>query len=544
MRKVRATIVALVLAFVMAVPATVMASTFDELQLRVEDGVAYVPLRYVVNSLGATVAWDSTNRAAVVTRDDGETLVVFVEEIGGFVENGVSWVPLDFANEVLFVFIVAEYVPERVERIDLTLWNAENFEDVREPMFSTDLPPGAIAVGYIEYMSDNIGARSAFTYRELEAAVWIVEELLAMGHDWDSISVQEFTYWDVNDIELGLFGDLNWNLVTHPMVLGAGREYQLRADRVSQNVILTLPGQSERTIIVGAHYDSPPYPSASDNASGTALLMESAQRMMEVEHYYTIVYVFFGAEEVGLIGAYYYYESLTTRERNNIVMMVNADVIIEGPYLFYGAAGMPDVELDDELIEYIVAALVEEYMDAIVMEYEWILAHLQELGIDDMGMVFPFDSFDGLVEFVATDFAALPPSSLLMQAGMMGIIEAAICAVAQQVTDIAVALTAANDFEFISAPELAAFPTDSLVFLFEGHTVVNLVGMERYENVTPELAAQLTRLGEGWEDFTVTILHTPLDEFHFIEATWPGMMDANLEAFILFLEAILTGSFS
>jgi len=547
MRKVRASIVALVLAVAMAMPMIVSAGVPDALQIRLEDDVTFVPLRQVIYALGATVEWDARNRAAIVTRGDGEIFVIQVEDIGGFIENGVSWVPFIFASDVLAGFLQYteaagdEYVSERVERIDLNLWDAENFEDVREPMFSTDLPAGTLAVGFIEYMSDNLGARSAFTYRELEAAVWIVEELLAMGHDWDNILIQEFTYWGVHDAGLDTFGALYWGQVTSPMILGIGRDYQLRADRVSQNVVLTIPGQSERKIVVGAHYDSPPYPSASDNASGTALLMESAQRMMELEHYYTIVYVFFGAEEVGLIGAFYYLDSLTARQRDNIVMMVNADVIIEGPYLIYGAGSAPVI--DDALIADVLAAFIEEVMDYIVMEYEFIMAELAEMGIEDMGLVFPFDSFEGLVEFLAADFAS-DPMSLLFQAAMMGLVEPIIDPVAQQVTDIAAGLTGQYDFELISIPEAIAFSSDNLAFLFGGHTVVNLVGLERIENIDDELAAQLFMVMDVFGGFTATILHSPLDEFHAIEAIWPGMMNANLEAFVIFLEAILTGSFS
>ena len=542
MKKARAAVVAIVLAIVMAMPMAAVASAPDEPGIRVEDGVAFVPLRHIVYAFGAAGAeWDGANRAAHIVRTDGEVLVIVIEEVGGFIEDGVSWVPIEFAEHTVVAFLLEGPVTERVERIDLTLWQPERFEDVREPMFSTDLPYGVIAVGYIEYMSDNLGARSAFTYRELEAAVWIVEELLAMGHDWDNISIQEFTYWDVHEMGLGLF-PLNWNLVTSPYILGVGREYQLRADRVSQNVVLTLPGQSQRKIVVGAHYDSPPYPSASDNASGTALLLESAQRMMELEHYYTIVYVFFGAEEVGLLGAYFYLESLTPRQLDNIVMMVNADVIIEGPYLVYGAGSAP--ELTYEFLAELRVDFFEAAMDIFVFQFESIMADIAAMGIEDPSLVLPFDSFEGYLELVIADIEAMPHALLLMQAAMLGLVEPVIDDVAAQVSAIAAELTGAHDFELISIPDAIAFSSDNLAFLFGGHTVVNLVGLERSENVSYELRAQLTRFGEGFGDLTVTILHTPLDEFHTIEAMWPGMMNANLEAFVVFLQAILTGSFS
>ena len=536
MKRVRVTIVAVVLAIVMAMPMLVIANSYDEIPLRVEDGAIYLPLRITSYALGATVDWDYETQTVLITGQDGVTHTIVVEEVGGFIEYGVSWVPLEFVDNVLVALLYVEYVPQRVERIDLTLWERERFEDVREASFSTDLPHGVIAVNFIEYMSDNLGARSAFTYRELETAVWIVEELLAMGHDWDNIAIQEFTYWGVNDLGLGLF-PLSWNTVTSPMILGVGREYQLRADRVSQNVVLTLPGQSERKIVVGAHYDSPPYASASDNASGTALLLESAQRMLELEHYYTIVYVFFGAEEVGLIGAYYYLESLAQAQRDNIVMMVNADVLIEGPYVIYGAGSMPEVTYD--LIAYLHVAILEAAMDIFIMQFESIMADVEAMGIDPR-LVLPFYTLEGYLELVSYDIAALPIPILLMQASMLDLLEPVICSVAQQVSDIAIELTNRYDFELISIPEAIAFSSDNLAFLFAGHTVVNFVGMERTENVDDELAAQLTRLGEGFGEFTITILHTPLDEFHTIEYFWPGMMNANMEAFMLFLEAILT----
>ena len=555
MKKTTATIVALLMAFVMAMPVTAMAATnndsqaVEDAQLAIEErvinGVTYLPLRQVINAYGFPIEWDAGRQAAVVQITADEYITILINDLGGFIENGVTWMPIEVIEMILtFAFDMLNVEAGPVERIDLTLWEPENFENVREPMFSLDLPHGAISLGYIEHMSDNLGARSAFTYRELEAAVWIVEELLAMGHDWDNISVQEFTYWDALEMDLGLFGALDWNLVTSPMILGLGRDYQVRQDRVSQNVVLTLPGQSERMIIVGAHYDSPPYASASDNASGTALLLESAKRMMELEHYYTIVYVFFGSEEVGLIGAYYYYESLTARERDNIVMMVNADVLIEGPYIIYGAGVMPTLTSASraELRE----NLLYEMMDLIEMQYNFILANVENIlaSDPDAEVTFPFASLEEFVALVAEDIALLDDDTLLLNAALQGIIVPDVNAVAQMVTDIAAELSATHDFELLSFPEAIAFPTDSLVFLFEGITVVNLLGMERAENVSDELAAQLTRFGEGFHDFSVTILHTPLDEFHFIERSWPGMMEANMEAFMLLLEAILTGSFS
>jgi len=199
------------------------------------------------------------------------------------------------------------------------------------------VPHGEIAVSYIRHINDYLYGRVAFTYREKYKARWIVEELLSMGFSWDDIEIQEFDFEDVSDI---LFN--NWGWTWQDLVqYGIFRNLAVRSPRTSQNVVLTIPGQSDRVIIVGAHYDSYPYAGANDNASGTALLLESAKRMRELDNYYTIVYVFFGAHEVGMLGAYYYAGSLSPAQHENILFMINADVIITGPYMFY-AAGFDD----------------------------------------------------------------------------------------------------------------------------------------------------------------------------------------------------------
>ena len=190
---------------------------------------------------------------------------------------------------------------------------------------SDTVPHGHLAVSFIEFMNDNLYNRTPFTYREKEAADWIVDELLAMGHDSENIFVQEF-----NKSELGidyLFSRSNSSFFGNAVL----RDY-------SQNIILTVPGESKKTIIVSAHYDTvSTYSGASDNASGTSLLLESAWRILEKDNYYTIVYIFFGAEELGLIGSHYYVDNLTDYERDNILFIVNADVLFEGPHLVYGA---------------------------------------------------------------------------------------------------------------------------------------------------------------------------------------------------------------
>ncbi len=77
----------------------------------------------------------------------------------------------------------------------------------------------------------------------------------------------------------------------------------------AQNLIVTIPGKThERAFIMGAHIDSPNSPGALDDGTGSAILLEvltvlnDAQIQPEVD----LVFVWFGAEEIGLYGSQYF----------------------------------------------------------------------------------------------------------------------------------------------------------------------------------------------------------------------------------------------
>jgi hypothetical protein len=76
-----------------------------------------------------------------------------------------------------------------------------------------------------------------------------------------------------------------------------------------RNVVARL-GTSARTIVAGAHYDGqgPGFPSASDNAAGTAVLLEVARDMSAAKLPVSLVMVAFDDEEQGLNGSQYFAE--------------------------------------------------------------------------------------------------------------------------------------------------------------------------------------------------------------------------------------------
>jgi hypothetical protein len=94
------------------------------------------------------------------------------------------------------------------------------------------------------------------------------------------------------------------------------------------NVICTLPGSSDRTIIVGAHYD---HISAGDgvvdNWSGASLLPSLYQALKDEPHQHTYVFVSFTEEEQGEIGSKFYVRQMTEEQKDRTDAMVNMDTL-------------------------------------------------------------------------------------------------------------------------------------------------------------------------------------------------------------------------
>jgi len=196
---------------------------------------------------------------------------------------------------------------------------------------------GYLGVQWIEHMNDYLPNRLAFSDRELETAEWIEKTLLEIGFAESQIEMQTF---GIDTTTSSWWGSAS-RLIEWFETSGYYNGLERLND--SQNVILTIPGRSEETIVIGAHYDGVNNPGISDNAGGTVLLLESAYRMRNIDHYYTLQYVFFGAEEVGLIGAFYFVDNMTEEEIDNLIMMINADVIMDGPDLIYAIGSIDNL---------------------------------------------------------------------------------------------------------------------------------------------------------------------------------------------------------
>lgn len=109
---------------------------------------------------------------------------------------------------------------------------------------------------------------------------------------------------------------------------------RLRVDSVAEtrstvNVIAeSRYGRPDSVVVVGAHLDSVSRGSGiNDNSSGAAAILEVAEEMDEVETRNRVRFIWFGAEEEGLIGSTFYVNSLTPEQRNDIAVMLNFDMV-------------------------------------------------------------------------------------------------------------------------------------------------------------------------------------------------------------------------
>ena len=97
----------------------------------------------------------------------------------------------------------------------------------------------------------------------------------------------------------------------------------------TSNVIAESPtGNPDDVVVVGAHLDSVGTgPGINDNGSGSAGILDIAEGMRKVHPLNKVRFIWFGAEESGLLGSTYYVSTLTDAERAQIASMLNFDMI-------------------------------------------------------------------------------------------------------------------------------------------------------------------------------------------------------------------------
>jgi hypothetical protein len=166
------------------------------------------------------------------------------------------------------------------------------------PRAVADDQPGHAAYGYMADLSDGIGRRIAGSANERRAALSIKDSFFALGY---LPTVQLFR------------ADDGSRIIT------------------SRNVVAVKPGDSEKTIVIGAHYDSVSVGrGAFDNASGVGLLLTLAAELRPQATPYTIVFAAFGSEEVDYNGSRTYWRHLSAGQKADVFLMINFDSVAGG----------------------------------------------------------------------------------------------------------------------------------------------------------------------------------------------------------------------
>lgn len=103
----------------------------------------------------------------------------------------------------------------------------------------------------------------------------------------------------------------------------------------SLNVMSMIPGESDSMIVFTAHYDhlgnmggDTFIAGASDNASGTAMLIDIADHYRKNGPKYTTVFIWFAAEEAGLVGSRYFVEN-SPIDLDKIKFLLNLDLMAD-----------------------------------------------------------------------------------------------------------------------------------------------------------------------------------------------------------------------
>ncbi len=101
------------------------------------------------------------------------------------------------------------------------------------------------------------------------------------------------------------------------------------------NLIAESPfGDPAHTVVVEGHLDSIYGAGILDNGSGSATILEIALNLAKTPTRNRLRYVWFGGEEVGLLGSAYYTQNLSAAELQKIAFDVDADVTATPNYVY------------------------------------------------------------------------------------------------------------------------------------------------------------------------------------------------------------------
>jgi hypothetical protein len=112
----------------------------------------------------------------------------------------------------------------------------------------------------------------------------------------------------------------------HPAVVDIDVRTRPKSD-IDYNVIADSPfGNPDKVVVVDAHLDAIYGAGMLDNASGSTTILETACALARTRTANRLRYIWFGGEEIGLLGSKFYTRNLSKRELKRIVFDIDVDV--------------------------------------------------------------------------------------------------------------------------------------------------------------------------------------------------------------------------
>lgn len=139
----------------------------------------------------------------------------------------------------------------------------------------------------------NFGVKEMGSNAQLNAFNW----LKSMYESWG--------YTDIEEQAVNVWGQLGYNLI----VTKQGTVYP------------------DTYIIIDGHYDTIFGPGANDNGSGTSIILEAARILKDIPTEYSIKFIHFTGEEVGLVGSQRYVDQIVIPQNLDIKLVFNIDQV-------------------------------------------------------------------------------------------------------------------------------------------------------------------------------------------------------------------------
>jgi hypothetical protein len=145
------------------------------------------------------------------------------------------------------------------------------------------------------------------------------------------------------------------------------------------NVIAeTKGGDEDHVVVVDAHLDAIYGAGMLDNASGSATILDVAQKMKKVNPLNKLRFIWFGAEELGLLGSEYYVNNLSPSELSRIGYDLDADVTATPNYLI----GVLDPAAPDLFGRTVTATFPDQVYEPSKVSRDQSVAYFDSIGLN------------------------------------------------------------------------------------------------------------------------------------------------------------------